>query len=116
MVDADPLRIVFHANDIGFVMPVANLLAIRGEGEDALAALERPDSPLQTGFMVDRETDFAVSNLMSLFEPPEPDSNVESQLLVFAGSDFSWAVKVDHVTGVKPSAQFKCQNNDKRRS
>ena len=42
----------------------------------------QPDSPLQTGFMVDRETDVAVYNLMSLFELPEPDSNVESQLLV----------------------------------
>jgi hypothetical protein len=76
------LRIVFHADDIGFVMPVANLLAIRGEGKDTLAAVEQPDSPLQTGFMVDRETDVAVYNLMSLFELPEPDSNVESQLLV----------------------------------
>ncbi len=74
MVDVDPLRIFFHANDIGFVMPVANLLAIRGEGEDALAAVESPDSPLQTGFMVNRETDVAVYNLMSLFELPEPES------------------------------------------
>ena len=75
-------------------MPVANLLAISGVGEDALAAVERPDSPLQTGFMVDRETDLAVYKLMLIFEFPEPDSNVESQLLVFAGADCSWAVQV----------------------
>jgi hypothetical protein len=34
----------------------------------------------------------------------------------FAGAGCPWAVEVDHVTGVKASAQFKYQNNDKRRS
>ncbi len=34
----------------------------------------------------------------------------------FAGADCPWAVEVDHVNGVKASAQFKYQNNDKRRS
>ncbi len=56
MVDADQLRIVFHVNGVGFVMPVASLLAIRGKGEDALTAVEQFDSPLQTGFMVYRKT------------------------------------------------------------
>ena len=79
-------------DDIGFVMPVANLLAIRGEGEDALTAGEQPDSPLQTGFIVDRETDVSVYTLTSLFELPETDSDVESQLLVFTGADCPWAV------------------------
>ena len=63
MVDADHLRIVFHVNGVGFVMPVADLLAIRGKGEDELTAVESPDSPLQTGFIVCRETDVSVYTL-----------------------------------------------------
>jgi hypothetical protein len=110
MVDADQLRIVFHVNGVGFVMPVTNLLAIRGKGEDALTAVEQPGSPLQTGFMVYRETDVAVYTLTSLFKLPETDSIVESQLLVFTGADYPWAVQVDHVTGVMASAQFKYQD------
>jgi len=116
MVDTDQLRIVFHVNGVGFVMPVANLLAIRGKGEDALTAVENPDSPMQTGLVIYRETDVAVYTLTSLFELPETGSDVVSQFLVFAGTDCPWAVQVDHVTGVKASAQFKYQNNDKRRS
>ena len=92
MVDADQMCIVFHVNGLGFVMPVANLLAIRGKGEDALTAVEQFDSPLQTGFMVYRETDVSVYTLTSLFELPETDSDVESQLLVFTGADCPWAV------------------------
>jgi hypothetical protein len=110
MVDADQLRIVFHVNGVGFVMPVTNLLAIRGKGEDALTAVEQPGSPLQTGFMVYRETDVAVYTLTSLFKLPETDSIVESQLLVFTGADYPWAVQVDHVTGVMASAQLKYQD------
>ena len=71
MVDADQLRIVFHVNGGGFVMPVADFLEIRDEVEDALTAVEQPDSPLETGFMVYCETDVAVYTLTSLFELPE---------------------------------------------
>ena len=74
-------------NGVGFVMPVANLLEIRGEGGDSLTAVEQPDSPLQAGFMVYCETDVAVYSLTSLFELLETDSNVESQLMVFMGAD-----------------------------
>ena len=91
-------------------MPVANLLAIRGKGDDALTAVEQLDSPLQTGLMVYRETDVSVYTLTSLFELPEIDSYVESQLLVFPGADCPWAVQVDHVSGVMGSAQFKYQD------
>jgi chemotaxis signal transduction protein len=110
MVDAAQLRIVFNVNGVSFVMPIANLLAIRGKGEDALTAMEQPGSPLQLGFMVYRETDVAVYTLTSLFELPETDSDVESQLLVFTGADCPWAVQVDHVTGVMDSAQLKYQD------
>jgi hypothetical protein len=110
MVAADQLRIVFHVNGVGFVMPVANLLAVRGKGDDALTAVEQLDSPLQTGLMVYRETDVSVYTLTSLFELPEIDSYVESQLLVFTGADCPWAVQVDHVSGVMDSAQFKYQD------
>lgn len=110
MVDAAQLRIVFNVKGVGFVMPIANLLAIRGKGEDTLTAMEQSGSPLQLGFMVYRETDVAVYTLTALFELPEADSDVESQLLVFTGADCPWAVQVDHVTGVLDSAQFKYQD------
>jgi hypothetical protein len=116
MVDADQLRIVFHVNGGGFVMLVADFLEIRCEVEGALTAVEQPDSPLQTGFMIYRETDVAVYTLTSLFELPETDSNVESQLLVFMGADCPWVVQVDHGTRVKASAQFKYQKNEKRKT
>jgi len=116
MVDADQLRIVFHVNGGGFVIPVADFLEICGEVEDALTAVEQPDSPLQSGFMVYRETDVAVYTLTSLFDLLETDSNVESQLLVFMGADCQWVVQVDHGTGVKASAQFKYQKNEKRKT
>jgi hypothetical protein len=48
--------------------------------------------------------------LASLFELPETDSDVESQLLFFTGADSPWAVQVEHVTGVMDSAQFKYQD------
>lgn len=110
MVDADRLRIVFHVNGVGFVMPVADLLAIRGKGEDTLAAVEHSDSPLQSGLMIYRETDIAVYTLTSLFKLPEANSDLESHLLVFRGADYPWAMQVDHVSGVMDSAQFKYQD------
>jgi hypothetical protein len=110
IVDADQLRIVFHMNGVGFVMLVANFLAIRGKGEAALTAVEQPDSPLQTGFMVYRETDLAVYTLMPIFELPHADSNIAIQFLVFTGADCQWALQVNHVTGVLTSAHFKYQD------
>ena len=45
MVDADRLRIVFQVNDVDFVMPVADLLAIRGLNEDDLTPLDQSSEP-----------------------------------------------------------------------
>jgi hypothetical protein len=60
--------------------------------------------------MVYRKTDVSGYTLTSLFELPETDSDVESQLLFFTGADCPWAVQVDHVTGIMDSAQFKYQD------
>ncbi len=68
-------------------MPVANLLAIRGKGEDALTAVEPFDSSMQAGFIVCREMDCLSLYPDDTFELPETDSDVESQLLVFTGAD-----------------------------
>ena len=49
MVDADLLRIVFRVDDVTFVMPVADLLAIRGVDEADLAPQAHLSDPFQLG-------------------------------------------------------------------
>jgi hypothetical protein len=110
MLDADHLRIVFYANSVGFVMPVADLLAIRGEDGDVWAATDQPVEPSQVGFMVYRETNVAVYSLTSLFGLSSSALAVASQLLVFAGADFPWALTVDRVAGVVDAAQINFQD------
>ncbi len=110
MVDADHLRIVFQVNGIGFVMPVADLLAIRGMDEDDLILVEQSTNPFQVGLLSYRETDVKVYDLASLFALAESDRCEEGQLLVFAGSDCPWAVRVDSVVGVVDAARFEFQD------
>lgn len=99
MVGADHLRVVFYVNGTGFVMPVADLLAIRGPGEDQLTMTAVPAGSLKRGSMEFRQSDVAIYDLALLFELGESPEEVQ-QLLVFAGSQGPWAVLVDHVEGV----------------
>jgi len=110
MVGADQLRIVFRVNGVGFVMPIADLMAIRGQDEYVLAVQEKFASPFQIGLMVYREADVPVYALSLLFELTETDPHGKDHLLVFSGADCPWAVKVDHVDGVVDAAHFKYQD------
>ena len=110
MVDADLLRIVFRVDDVTFVMPVADLLAIRGVDEDDLTPQAQPSDPFQLGSLTYRETDARVYDLASLFGLAEGKLCEEGPLLVFAGSDSPWAVRVDYVDGVVDAAHFEIQD------
>lgn len=99
MVGADHLRIVFRVDGTGFVMPVVNLLAIRGPGEDQLSLNDVSAETLLLGSLTYRETDVAIYDLAALFEL-EAGSVDTQQLLIFAGADGPWAVPVAHVEGV----------------
>ena len=110
MVDADLLRIVFRVDDVTFVMPVADLLAIRGVDEDDLTPQAQPSDPFQLGSLTYRETDARVYDLASLFGLVEEKLGKEGPLLIFAGSDSPWAVRVDCVDGVVDAAHFEFQN------
>lgn len=107
MVDADRLRIVFRVNGVTFVMPVADLLAIRGVGEDALAPQGQPSEPFQLGSLTYREAETRLYDLAALFELEEASVCEEGPLLVFAGSDSPWAVRVDQVDGVVDATSFE---------
>ena len=107
MVDADRLRIVFRVNGVTFVMPVADLLAIRGVGEDVLTPQGQSCESLQLGSLTYRETNTRLYDLAALFELEDGSLCEEGPLLVFAGSDSPWAVRVDQVDGVVDVARFE---------
>ncbi len=107
MLDADHLRIVFSVHGIGFVMPVADLLAIRGVDEEDLTSEVQSADSFQTGSLVYRETDVAVYDLAALFSLTGKAVGDDVQLLIFAGADCPWAVRVDHVSGVVDAALFE---------
>ena len=110
MVGADLLRIVFWVNGVTFVMPVADLLAIRGVNEDDLTLQDQSSSPFQLGFMTYRKIDAQVYNFAELFDLDEENSCKDGPLLIFAGSVNPWAVRVDHVDGVINAAHFEFQD------
>jgi chemotaxis signal transduction protein len=110
MVDADHLRIVFQVNDVDFVMPVADLLAIRGLDEDDLTPMDQSSEPFQIGSMAYRGTDVRVNDLALLFNLTAENSCDEGPLLIFAGSDCPWAVRVNHVQGVFDATHFEFQD------
>jgi chemotaxis signal transduction protein len=110
MVDADHLRIVFQVNDVDFVMPVADLLAIRGEDEDDLTPLGQSSGSFQLGSLTYRETDIRVYDLALLFNLMAENSCEVGPLLIFAGSDCPWAVRVNHVVGVFDVMHFEFQD------
>ena len=110
MLDADLLRIVFRMNGVTFVVPVADLLAIRGVNEDDLTLQDQSSSAFQLGFMTYREIDAQVYNLAELFGLTEGNSCQDGPLLVFAGSDNPWAVRVDQVDGVIDATHFEFQD------
>jgi chemotaxis signal transduction protein len=110
MVDADHLRIVFQVNDVDFVMPVADLLAIRGLDEDDLALVDQPSEPFQLGSLSYRETDVRVYDLALLFNLKAESNCEEGPLLIFAGADSPWAVRVNHVVGVFDTTHFEFQD------
>ncbi len=107
MVDADRLRIVFRVNGVAFVMPVADLLAIRGVDEDLLTPQSQSSEPFQLGSLTYRETDARLYDLAALFDLEERSLCEEGPLLVFAGSDSPWAVRVDQVDGVVDAVSFE---------
>ena len=109
MVDADHLRIVFQVNGVGFIMPVTDLLAIRGIDEDDLVPVGQSFNPFQVGSLVYRQTDVKVYDLTALFNLAEDKRCEEGQLLIFAGSDCPWAVRVDCVAGVVDVERFEFQ-------
>lgn len=108
MVDADLLRIVFRVDGVTFVMPVADLLEIRGVNEVDLTPQAQPSS-FQRGSLNYRETDARVYDLASLFGLAEEEISKEGPLLIFAGPDGPWAVRVDCVDGVLAATHFVFQ-------
>lgn len=107
MVDADHLRIVFWVNGVGFVMPVADLLVIRGAEEDEPVTPVASPGALLSGSLVYRDVEVPVYNLVSLFQLEGQDHVGAGPLLVFAGSESPWAVKVDRVSGVVDVSRLK---------
>lgn len=107
MVDADHLRIVFWVNGVGFVMPVADLLVIRGTEEDEPVTTMPHPGAIRSGSMVYRDTDVPVYDLASLFRLDGQRYSEAGPLLVFAGSEGPWAVKVDRVSGVVDASRIK---------
>ena len=110
MVDADHLRIVFQVNDVDFVMPAVDLLAIRGVDEDDLDPLDKSSEPFQIGSLAYRETDVRVYDLTLLFNLTVENNCDAGPLLIFAGSDCPWAVRVDRVVGLFDVAKFEFHN------
>lgn len=110
MVDADHLRIVFRMNGVDFIMPVADLLAIRGLEEEGLTPQVQAHDPLQPGYLSYCGTDVQVYDLASLFNLTGEKQTGEGRLLIFAGSDGPWAVRVDCVDGVTDAAKFAYQD------
>lgn len=107
MLDADHLRIVFSVHGTSFVMPVADLLAIRGANEEDLTSEVQSPGSFRTGSLVYRETDVAIYDLAALFSLTGETARGDDQLLIFAGADCPWAVRVDHVAGVFDAALFE---------
>jgi chemotaxis signal transduction protein len=110
MVDADRLRIVFKVNGIGVVMPVADLLAIRGSDEDELTLSSNKTSALQLGSFSYRDESVNVYDLAVLLGLGDFDASQEHKLLVFAGSHGPWAVPVNDVSGVVNVDDFRFQD------
>lgn len=110
MVGADHLRIVFRVSGVAFLMPVADLLAIRGANEDELTQHEYSSELSRMGTFVYRETDTPVYDLALLFQLTQECHCETGPLLIFAGSDCPWAVRVDHVVGVFDSGSFELQS------
>jgi chemotaxis signal transduction protein len=109
MVDADHLRIIFQVNGVGFVMPVADLLAIRDLGEAMLTPLAQPLDSFQLGTLLYRETAVTVYDLAQLFGLIADGHCENGPLLIFSGSDYPWAVRVDQVSGVLDEEHFEFQ-------
>ena len=110
MVYATHLRIVFRVNGVDFVMPVADLLAIRGAEEYRLIPLAQPSDRYQVGSMVYKEIEVQVYDLVALFDLAKENQSEQGPLLIFAGSDFPWAVKVDCIDGVIDAERFEFQD------
>lgn len=109
MVEAERLRIVFRVGGVGFVMPVADLLAIRGAGEDPLSQPRSSAGACQVGSLVYRSVSIGLYALTLLFGLPRDESSGDGHVLVFAGMDGPWAIRVDQVDGVKAVDQFVFQ-------
>ena len=110
MVDADRLRIVFRVNGIGVVMPVADLLAIRGSDEDELTLSSDKKSALLLGSFSYRDAPVNVYDLAALLGLDGLDASQKHKLLIFAGSDGPWAVPVEDVSGVVNVDEFRFQD------
>ena len=110
MVDADRLRIVFRVNGVGVVMPVADLLAIRGSDEDELTLSTDKTSALQLGTFSYRDNAVNVYDLAALLGLGGFDPRQEHKLLIFAGCNGPWAVPVKDVSGVVNVGEFRFQD------
>ena len=100
MRDAQHLRIVFQVCDVGFVMPVTQLMAIRGSGEFALHAVDVPPGSSVLGTVDYHDAEVMVYDLPDLMKLDREGREQDGLLLVFSGADSPWAVLVDQVYGV----------------
>lgn len=104
--EADHLSIIFRVGGLGFVMPVAALMAIRDlEVLDSRAA-EESFGPCQSGNIQFQNVTIPVFDLMSFLQLPVTAPQAESRYLVFSGDECPWAIVVDRVDGLFPRTVF----------
>lgn len=107
--EADHLCIIFRIGGIGFMMPVADLMAIRDPDDLSIDRSSNVFASSQVGSLQFQDLDVPVFGLSEMLCLASAEDGPEKRYLIFAGTECPWAIAVDRVEGVFKGAEFDCR-------
>lgn len=104
--EADHLCILFRVGGFGFVMPAAEMMAVRDMDGLVMEVDGSCIASCQVGVLGFQDVEVPVFDLTSFLRLSAVAPGEESRCLVFTGSEGPWAFIVDRVDGVFDRALF----------
>lgn len=110
MVTSVGMKLVFRLREVGFALPVCDLIEIR---EDCLDQVDRSTADPDRFFLGDlpfRGEPLPVRDMAGRLELDGDGPFCNRILLVLAGQDGPWGVMADYIEGIYPDQEFESRD------
>lgn len=106
MADAGGMKLVFRLGEIGFVLPVRDLIEIAELSVAQVEACPADDVSCMDGWLLRRGERVPLFSLARRLGLPIPDAGGQVFAVVMVGADGPWSVRSESIEGIFPGAEF----------